>query len=157
MPRGILIGKAGATEDNPARQGKTYQRDCRRRKGGQLKFPGGVYSLRRYIYDMKLGVKCWVGAVAGLGAVTMVCGVTGDSADSPYKVISDRNVFGLKSPPPPPSPESLKPPPPAIKLQGITRMLDRRQVLFKVTLPARPPDPAKEVGMVLNEGERSGE
>jgi hypothetical protein len=78
--------------------------------------------------------------------------------DHPYKNIPATNVFRLKSPPPP---EPPKPPPttppPKITLQGVTTIPDRPHVLFKVMMPAKPPEPAKEMAYVLSEGERAGE
>ena len=78
---------------------------------------------------------------------------------NPYSAIVERNSFGLK---PAPNPADLvKPPPPPvsadIKLQGIATILGRNQVLMKVKLPARPPEPAREQALVLSEGQRDGE
>ncbi|TAL02357.1 MAG: hypothetical protein EPO07_07425 [Verrucomicrobia bacterium] len=106
---------------------------------------------------MKRDVKTMMLLAAGGLLCLRVAAVTADPADNRYKVISERNVFGLKPPPPPVDPASQKPPPPKITLQGITRFLDKKQALFKVALPARPPEPAKESSLVLAEGERSGE
>lgn len=77
--------------------------------------------------------------------------------DNPYAAIVGRNAFALK---PPPRPEDIKaPPPPApdIKLQGISTILGRKQVIMKVKLQARPPEPAKDLSIMLGEGEREGE
>jgi hypothetical protein len=84
---------------------------------------------------------------------------TADSANPYADTIVGRNVFSLKDPPPPPKPEDLvkKDPPPTIELQGLTTILGRRQVLFKVKLPAKPGQAAKEESFVLTEGERQGE
>jgi len=79
---------------------------------------------------------------------------------NPYAdTIVGRNVFSLKDPPPPQKPEDLikKDPPPKILLQGLTTILGRRQVLFKVQVPAKPGQPAKEESFVSAEGERNGE
>jgi len=81
-------------------------------------------------------------------------------ADNPYSdTIVGRNVFSLKEPPPPPNPEDLikKDPPPKILLQGLTTILGRKQVLFKVQQPAKPGQPAQEESFVSAEGERQGE
>ena len=69
----------------------------------------------------------------------------------------DRNVFGLKAPPPPPDPEANKPPPPKITPTGITTILGNKRALFKVQLPARPPEPAKEQSYILTVGQREGQ
>lgn len=77
---------------------------------------------------------------------------------NPYSGIVERNSFGLK---PPVNPADLvKPPPPVvadIKLQGITTILGRKQVLMKVKVPAKPPEPARDESLVLVEGQREGE
>ncbi|MCW5551146.1 MAG: hypothetical protein KIS67_03160 [Verrucomicrobiae bacterium] len=85
--------------------------------------------------------------------------VTPNDAGNPYEAIVGRNVFSLKPPPPPPNPEDLvkKDPPPKIRLQGLTTILGRRQVLFKSQTPAKPGQPAKDESYVLSEGERQGE
>lgn len=79
-----------------------------------------------------------------------------NSADH-YRAIVDRNVFGLKAPPPPPDPEANKPPPPKITPTGITTILGNKRALFKVQLPARPPEPAKEQSYILTVGQREGQ
>ena len=81
-----------------------------------------------------------------------------DSAGHPYSAIAATNVFRLKVPrePKPPEPVPI-PPPPLITLQGITTISGYREVLFKVTMPARPPEPAREIAYVLSEGQREGE
>lgn len=77
---------------------------------------------------------------------------------NPYSGIVERNSFGLK---PPVNPADLvKPPPPVvadIKLQGITTILGRKQVLMKVRVPTKPPEPARDESLVLLEGQREGE
>jgi hypothetical protein len=75
------------------------------------------------------------------------------SSDSPYQGIVDRNVFNLKPPPPPGSDEPPPPPPPKIVLSGITTILGAKQVLMKVAMPPKPPEPAKEKTLFLVEGE----
>jgi hypothetical protein len=84
-----------------------------------------------------------------------------DPQGNPYQAIVGRNVFSLKPPPPLPNPEDLikKVPPPKIKLQGLTTILGRRQVLCKVLMPAKPPErpQPQEVSFVMSEGERQGE
>jgi len=86
-----------------------------------------------------------------LGAVT--------TGENPYTGIVERNSFGLKPPPDPA--DAVKPPPPPvsadIKLQGITTILGRKQVLLKIKVPAKPPEPAHEKAVVLDEGLREGE
>jgi len=90
----------------------------------------------------------------------MVCqlgAVYGITADNEYRGIVDRNVFGLKSPPPPPDPEANKPAPPKIVPTGITTILGNKRALFKVQMPAHPPEPAKEQSFIMTEGQREGQ
>jgi len=77
---------------------------------------------------------------------------TGDN--NPYQAIVARNVFGLKDPPPATPPAPPPKPDSKLSLQGITDILGRKQVLIKVQVPAKPPEPAREVALVLSEGER---
>jgi hypothetical protein len=81
----------------------------------------------------------------------------GGNFATPYQAIPERNVFGLKPPPAPPDPEANKPPPPKITPTGITTILGNKRALFKVQMPAKPPEPAHEQSMILAEGEREGE
>lgn len=85
--------------------------------------------------------------------------LTSDSPGGPYHGIVERNVFDVHAalPPPPPDPNASLPPPPNIRLQGITDILGRKQVLFKVQLPAKAGVPAKEESFILTVGERQGE
>lgn len=94
-----------------------------------------------------------------LASAVITHAVTADPKGNPYEPIVGRNVFSLKPPTPPPNPEDLikKEPPPKIRLQGLTTILGRRQVLFKVQAPAKPGAPAKEESFVLSQGERQGE
>lgn len=94
-----------------------------------------------------------------LGSVYGSFAFTPDDAGNPYRAIVGRNVFSLKPPPPPPNPEDLvkRDPPPKIRLQGLTTILGRRQVLFKTQSSAKPGQPAKDESFVLSEGERQGE
>lgn len=79
-------------------------------------------------------------------------------AVSPYDSIVGRNVFGLKPPATNAAPPVVNPAAAVtIKLQGISTILGRRQVLLKVNTAARPPEPAREQSYLLNEGERDGE
>lgn len=89
---------------------------------------------------------------------TVTRAVGNETSDgNPYQAIVDRNVFALKPPPPPPDPEANKPPPPKILLTGIYEMGGTKRVLMKVAMPAKPPEPAKEVPLTLSEGMREGE
>ncbi|MCX8091756.1 MAG: hypothetical protein N3I86_12635 [Verrucomicrobiae bacterium] len=75
--------------------------------------------------------------------------------ENPYQVIASRNVFALKPPPPPPDPNAAPPPDlPQIKLQGISSLFGRRQVLIKLVEKAKPGQQGREEALILKEGER---
>jgi hypothetical protein len=73
-----------------------------------------------------------------------------------YEPITSRNLFGLKPPPPPedPAAKEVKPPEPPQKvlLTGITTLMGGKRALMRVQKPAKPPEPAKEVSLILAEG-----
>jgi hypothetical protein len=75
------------------------------------------------------------------------------SPNNPYVPIVTRNVFGL-NPLPPPDATPPGEPPPKITPNGIMTIFGNRQVLFKVTIPAKPGIPAKEDDYILGEGQR---
>jgi len=104
---------------------------------------------------MKTSTKIFLGIVGGCALSVSARAATADQGDHPYKGIPVTNVFRLKTPALPP--EQPKPPPPSITLQGIATITGRRQALFKVAMPARPLDAAKEISYVLSEDERAGE
>jgi hypothetical protein len=119
----------------------------------------GVYSVIRYIHIMKHGAKTLASVLITLALVNGAQANTGDSTDKPYHGIVARNVFDVHAapPPPPPDPNANRPPPPAIKLQGITDILGKKQVIMKATVPAKAGSPAKEEAFILSEGQRQGE
>src|ERR1022692_84220 len=99
---------------------------------------------------------CVLSALAvGNGAQALVS----DSSGGPYHGIVARNVFDIHAPVPhdPALDKPPTPPPPNIRLQGITDILHKKQVIFKVQLPPKPPAPAKEESYILTEGQREGE
>lgn len=106
---------------------------------------------------MKTSTKHLLCLLAGLVPPTLnqTQSATLDSRNHRYKNIPATNVLRLKTPPL--HPEQPKPLPPTITVQGIATITGRRQALFKVAMPARPPDAAKEISYVLCEGEREGE
>jgi hypothetical protein len=96
-------------------------------------------------------------AVSGFAAASSLYAATIGTDANPYLSITERNTFGLKppvsiGPPEPPKPAASK-----IVLQGVTTILGRRQVLFKINVPARAPEPARESNYMLSEGQRDGE
>jgi hypothetical protein len=81
------------------------------------------------------------------------------SEGNPYASIGGRNVFALKPPPPPPTAgdAAKNTPPPNLELQGFTTILGRPQVLIKLKIPPRPPEPAKDRSLVMDVGQREGD
>lgn len=98
-------------------------------------------------------------ALSALTLASSATALTSEPAGNPYRGIVERNVFDIHAaaPAPPPDPMANRPPPPNIRLQGITDILGRKQVLFKVAMPAKPPMPAKEESFIMTVGEREGE
>jgi hypothetical protein len=78
--------------------------------------------------------------------------------NNPYSAISGRNVFSLR-PPPAIVATNTAPvtPAPGIELQGFTTILGRPQVLLKVKVPPKPPEPAKDHSLVMDIGQREGD
>ncbi len=97
----------------------------------------------------------WAAICMGLSTSSISAATVGDN---PYGAIVVRNAFGLK---PPPNPaDTIKTPEPVsadIKLQGITTILGRPQVLLSVKHPGQPGKPVSEESLVLNEGQRDGD
>ena len=82
---------------------------------------------------------------------------TANDKNNPYaRSIVGRNVFRLNPAPLSEIVVQQRPPPPRIILQGLTSINRRRQVLFKVQMPSKPGEPAREMSWVLSEGERQG-
>jgi len=72
-----------------------------------------------------------------------------------YQQIPERNVFGLKAAPviqPPTNAPNI----PKLIPQGVTTILGNRLAIFKAQYTAKPPDAAKEVTMMLAEGQSEG-
>jgi hypothetical protein len=80
------------------------------------------------------------------------------TSDQPYATIVARNIFALLPIPPPPPPNTAPTdPPPKITANGITSILGQLQALFKVAIPGRGNQPAREQSYMLSEGERQDE
>jgi len=88
---------------------------------------------------------------AGLRAADTV------SSDNPYASIAARNVFDIHTPPPVDPNKSPEAPPPKITLNGIISTRGYLQALFKVAIPPKPGQPAKDQFYILGEGEAQDE
>lgn len=125
----------------------------------QLKLPVGVCLWVRYTKIMMRIGKSLALAASTLAFCYGARALNADTPGGPYHSIVERNVFDVHpaplTPPTPVAPPG--PPPPSIRLQGITDILGRRQVLFKVQLPPKPGTPAKDESFILTVGERQGE
>ncbi len=100
------------------------------------------------------------GHLAVMILLCLCCSAQGlHAAANPYETITTRNVFGIKPPAPPAPVVPPQVPAPEIKLQGLTTILGNKLVLFKATIPAKPPEqPApKQMSFMLSEGQRDGE
>jgi hypothetical protein len=90
----------------------------------------------------------FAGVVKG-GAVT---------ESNPYSAIAGRNVFSLRPLPVNIATNSVPPTPASgIELQGFSTILGRPQVLLKVKVPPKPPEPAKDKALVMDVGQRDGD
>jgi hypothetical protein len=99
----------------------------------------------------KRSVRLLSGLLLSLSTALLVS----DAAGNPYGVIAGSNVFRLR---PPPRQDAASPPVmiPTVTPVGITTMLTKKLALLKVSFPARPPEPAKEVYCILSVGQREG-
>ncbi len=101
-------------------------------------------------------------SAVGLGVlvstISTISAVTALTEQPPYDAIAGRNVFGLKTPPVATNapPASTPNPAPGIELQGFSTILGRPQVLLKVKIAAKAPDPAKEKALVMEVGQQEG-
>jgi len=90
------------------------------------------------------------------GLVLMNTGLYADnrvSPNNPFEPIAVRNIFGL-NPPQAPAPVDTTPPA-TITPNGIMTIFGGTpQVLFKVAVPPRPPEPATDKSYILSEGQR---
>jgi hypothetical protein len=129
----------------------------------QPKLRSGVFPSADYAFIMKRASKL---ASPDLRLVALLCaGLTALvhpglalTLNNPYEPIVGRNVFALR-PPTPLTNTSTTPvvAPAGIELQGLTTILGRPQVLLKIKLPPKPPEPAKDQSFVLDIGQREGE
>jgi hypothetical protein len=75
------------------------------------------------------------------------------SPDNPYAPIVTRNVFSINPPAPVDPNQQPAVPPPKITPNGIMSVFGHLQALFKVAIPARPNQPARDQSYILGEGQ----
>jgi hypothetical protein len=93
------------------------------------------------------------------GGLLLSAGARADDGvlpNNPYAPIVVRNIFAL-NPPPPVDVAPPGDPPPKITLNGIMSILGKLQALYKVAVPAKPGQPAKDDFYILSEGQRQDE
>ncbi|MGB7767923.1 MAG: hypothetical protein WBN22_03615 [Verrucomicrobiia bacterium] len=90
---------------------------------------------------------------SGLVLNTGLCADNGVLQKNPYVPIVTRNIFDL-NPPQAVAPTTTVEPPSKITPDGIMTIFGTRQVLFKATVPPRPPEPATEKSYILSEGQQ---
>ena len=98
--------------------------------------------------------------VAALCAGILGCAVSSFALteNNPYAAIGGRNVFALKPPVAVTNVGTAVVTSPAgLELQGFTTILGRPQVLIKMKVPPRPPEPAKDRSLVMDVGQREGD
>ena len=124
----------------------------------QLKLPGGVIRSNVYIVTVRTVSKiCACTCSAALLAAESRA-IAPDNSPPQYQSITERNVFGLRPPPAQPSPTNPPAQLPRITLTGITTVLGNKRALMKV-LPfgLKPGETAKELSLILTEGQRESE
>jgi len=115
-----------------------------------LVFIGGT----GYFRIMKSGVKALMWATVGIAAFSMAQWRTVSAVDdSPYRMISARNIFDLQDPPPPPPPPVVTPPKPNVKLVGLMNIGQLQAVIWSQAPGTPPPQP---VTTVMAAGQRAG-
>jgi hypothetical protein len=106
---------------------------------------------------MRLSLKQLISIVIGSALCAGAMATVPDGAVERYGNIPERNLFGLK--PPEPMKEISTPPQvPKIILTGITTILGNKRALMKTQpQPGKPGEQAKELSLILTEGQREGE
>ena len=94
-------------------------------------------------------------ASAADSADAATSGTPAVDSNQPYATIVARNIFSLVPvPPPPPPPGPPEDPPPKITANGIMTVFGELQALFKVSLPGKGGQAAKDQSYMLSEGQR---
>ena len=107
---------------------------------------------------MRTVPRFWVCTLAAAVLAADGRAIVPDNASEQYQAIKERNVFGLRPPPTQPPPSNAPPQLPKITLTGITTILGNKRALMKVLpLGLKPGEVAKELSLILTEGERESE
>jgi hypothetical protein len=101
-------------------------------------------------------------AVCLAGGLVLLASARGQDSTTdsvnPYKPIVVRNVFNITPPPPVTNNDAQAADPPVkITPNGIMSIFGQMQVLFKVAVPAKPGQPAKDQSYILSEGQAQDE
>lgn len=98
--------------------------------------------------------KSWLSGAGALLLAAVVQADVTDLKDHPYRVIVDRNPFGLQDPPPPPNPSLTNPPPVKVdvKFTGITSDGNSKRAWLMI-----PPGPGRAQPKYFSAAEGGGE
>jgi len=108
-----------------------------------------------YLNRMKRLAKIVVCVASGLVLNAGARADDGVLPNNPYAPVVVRNMFGLNPLPTNDVNASQVDPPPKITPNGIMSIFGQLQVLYKVALPAKPPEQAaRDVPYILSEGQR---
>jgi hypothetical protein len=131
---------------------------CAKCSAQQQKLSSGVIYSNVYIVNVRTVPKLWIGVLATAIVASDGLAIVPDSTSTQYQDIKDRNVFGLRPPQVVTSQSNLPPQVPKITLTGITTILGNKRALMKM-LPVglKPGETAKEVSLILTEGQRESE
>jgi hypothetical protein len=100
--------------------------------------------------------KLLISSLSGLVLCATASAIGPDVPQNRYQNIVERNLFGLKDLPKAESPSPPSAPPPRITLTGITTILGNKLAIMTAMVPAKPGEPAKELPLMLAEGQRDG-
>jgi len=119
----------------------------------------GVSSADVYIENVvRCNLKMLVAISLGMLGATATLAIVPDQTKDQYQTIPERNVFGLRPPQAQAPPANASAPLPKITLTGITTILDSKRALMKVAPSGgKQVDPAKELSLILTEGQREGD
>lgn len=111
-----------------------------------------------YIVSLRAILKMSACALAVAVLAAKARAIAPDPAPVQYQSITERNVFGLHAPPTQAPPTNAPPQLSKITLTGITTILGNKRALMKVLpIALKPGDAAKELSLILTEGQRESE